>query len=80
MELKLTNGLCESLLGLNDHLTTTVSNLSQLSRSNLIEVKKNRTIQWLNRLPFQEQEQSGESVCLKESTSQERPSRRTGND
>ena len=57
MELKPTNDLCESLLGLNDHLTTSVRNLSQLSRSNLIEVKKNKTIQWLNRLPHEEQEE-----------------------
>ena len=38
------NDLCESILGLNDHLTTAIPNLHQLS--NLIQVKKNKTIEW----------------------------------
>ena len=42
-----TNDLCESLLGRNDHLTTSIPNLCQLARSNLIETKKNKTMQWL---------------------------------
>ena len=42
---------CESILGLNDHLTTAVPNMIQLIRSNLVEVKKNKTLQWFDQLP-----------------------------
>ncbi len=56
-KLKPTNDLCESILGLNDHLTTGIRNLSQLTRSNLIEVKKNKTVQWLNTLPQEKQQE-----------------------
>ena len=52
-----TNDLCESLLGLNDHLTTSIPNLCQLTRSNLIETKKNKTMQWLGKLPQEERDQ-----------------------
>ena len=52
-----TNDLCESLLGLNDHLTTSIPNLCQLTRSNLIESKKNKTMQWLGELVQQERDQ-----------------------
>ena len=52
-----TNDLCESLLGLNDHLTTSIPNLCQLTRSNLIETKKNKTMQWLDELPQEERDQ-----------------------
>ena len=38
-QLKPSNDLCESILGLNDYLTTAIPNLHQLSRSNLIQVK-----------------------------------------
>ena len=34
-KLKPTNDLCESILGLNDYLTTAIPNLHQMSRSNL---------------------------------------------
>ena len=51
-----TNDLCESLLGLNDHLTTRIPNLCQLTRSNLIEMK-NKTMQWLGKLPQEERDQ-----------------------
>ena len=44
-QLKPSNDLCESILGLNDYLTTAIPNLHQLSRSNLIQVKKNKTIE-----------------------------------
>ena len=44
------NDLCESILGLNDYLTTAIPNLNQISRSNLIEIKRNHTIEC-----FQEQ-------------------------
>ena len=52
-----TNDLYESLLGLNDHLTTSIPNLCQLTRSNLIESKKNKTMQWLGELVQQERDQ-----------------------
>lgn len=52
-----TNDICESLLGLNDHLTTSIPNLSQLTRSNLIETKKNKTMLWLRELPQEERDQ-----------------------
>ena len=39
--LKPNNDLCESILGLNDYLTT-IPNLHQLTRSNMIQVKKNK--------------------------------------
>ena len=41
------NDICESLLGLNDWLTTALTNASQLTKSNLVEMKRNHTIQWL---------------------------------
>ena len=49
-ELLPSNGLCESILGLNDYLTTAIPNMHQMTRSNLIEVKKNKTVQWMNHL------------------------------
>lgn len=44
------NDLCESILGLNDYLTSKIPNLNQRSISNLVEVKKNHSIMWLNSL------------------------------
>lgn len=55
-ELKPSNDVCESILGLNDYLTTAVPNLHQLARSNLVQVKKNKTLKWLSNL--QENNQS----------------------
>ena len=49
--LKPNNDICESLLGLNDYLTTAIPNMHQMSRSNLIQAKKNKTIRWLHQLP-----------------------------
>ena len=49
------NDLCESILGLNDYLTTAIPNLNQMSCSNLVEIKKNHMIQWLDDLPSEEQ-------------------------
>ena len=54
-ELKPSNDLCESILGLNDYLTATIPNLQQLSRSNLVQVKKNQTMKWLDELPCEQQ-------------------------
>ena len=56
-ELDPSNDLCESLLGLNDYLTTSILNLHQMSRSNLVEVKKNKTVHWLEDLPEEQQDQ-----------------------
>ena len=55
-ELKPSNDVCESILGLNDYLTTAIPNLHQLARSNLVQVKKNKTLKWLSNL--QEEDQS----------------------
>ena len=38
--LKPSNDVCESILGLNDYLTTAIPNLSQMACSNLVQVKK----------------------------------------
>lgn len=47
--LKPTNDVCESLLGLNDYLSHAIPNMDQLTRLNTIQVKKNKTIEWLQR-------------------------------
>ena len=54
-ELKPSNDICESILGLNDYLTTAIPNLYQMARSNLVQVKKNKTLKWLSNLPEDEQ-------------------------
>ena len=54
-QLKPSNDVCESILGLNDYLTTAIPNLHQMSRSNLVQVKKNKTLKWLSDLPEEEQ-------------------------
>ena len=68
-QLKPTNDLCESILGLNDYLTTAIPNLSQLSRSNLIQVKKNKTIEWLQQLPREQQHSVIDLALQKKGTS-----------
>ena len=50
-KLKPSNDLCESILGLNDYLTTGIPNLHQVSRSNLVSVEKNIAMEWLDKLP-----------------------------
>ncbi len=42
--IKPTNDLCESILGLNDYLTT------------MVAVKKNKTMKWLQTLPDAQQD------------------------
>ena len=54
--LKPNNDLCESLLGLNDYLTTAIPNMHQLTRSNLVEMKKNKTMKWFQELPQEEKQ------------------------
>ena len=49
-ELDPSNDLCESILGLNDYLNTAIPNMHQVTRSNLVELKKNKKIQWLQQL------------------------------
>ncbi len=51
--IKPTNDLCESILGLNDYLTP---NMKQLTRSTMVTVKKNKTMKWLQILPEAEQD------------------------
>jgi len=48
--LKPNNDVCESILGLNDYLTTAIPNMHQMTRSNLVQVKKNKTIKWYQEL------------------------------
>ena len=54
-QLQPSNDICESVLGLNDYLTTALPNLDQVSRSTLVQVKKNKTLKWLGTLPLQQQ-------------------------
>ncbi len=53
--LKPNNDVCESILGLNDYLSTVMPNLHQMSKSNLVQAKKNKTVQWLDGLPSDQQ-------------------------
>ena len=53
--IKPSNDVCESILGLNDYLTTSIPNLHQVARSSLIQVKKNRTLKWLSNLQQDDQ-------------------------
>ena len=48
--LKPNNDVCECILGLNDYLTTAIPNMHQMTRSNLTEMKKNKTINWYQEL------------------------------
>lgn len=48
--IKPTNDICESILGLNDWISTSIPNLNQSTRSTLVTVKKNETMQWLKNL------------------------------
>ena len=54
-ELKPSNDLCESILGVNDYLTTAIPNLHQMARPNFVQVKKNQTMKWLNEVTHEEQ-------------------------
>lgn len=55
-QLQPSNDVCESILGINDYLTTAVPNLHQMSRSNLVQLKSNKTMKWLSELPKNLQE------------------------
>ena len=54
-QLKPSNDVCESVLGLNDYLTSAIPNMHQTGRSNLVQVKKNKTLKWLSSLPEKNQ-------------------------
>ena len=54
-QLKPSNDICESILRLNDYLTAVIPNLHQMACSNLVQVKKNKTMKWLSNLPEDEQ-------------------------
>ena len=46
MQLEPSNDFCESILGLNDYLTTAIPNLTQASRSNLQKESHNGMARW----------------------------------
>ena len=54
MSLKPNNDICESILGLNNYLSTVIPNMHQMSKSNLVQAKKNKTVQWLDTLPSEQ--------------------------
>ena len=62
------NDLCESILGLNDYLTTAIPNLHQVTKSNLTELKKNKTMCWLNEQPKFAQEHLIELACKRKAS------------
>ena len=49
-QLQPNNDICESILGLNDWLSSQTPNLCQKTKSTLVEVKKNKTMTWLDTL------------------------------
>ena len=54
-QMKPSNDICESLLELNDYFSTALPNLHQVARSNLIELKKNKSLKWFDDLPHNQQ-------------------------
>ena len=50
------NDVCEAILGLNDYLNSAIPNMNQETRSNLVELKKNKTVAWLDGLPEDKQD------------------------
>ena len=49
--LKPNNDICESILGLNDYLSTALPNMHQMTKSNLVQVKKTRQYNGLIHCP-----------------------------
>ena len=43
-------------MGLNDYLSTATPNMHQLTGSNLVEIKKNKTMKWFQELPQNERQ------------------------
>jgi len=56
-EISPSNDVCESILGLNDYLNSAIPNMHQQTRSNLAQIKKNKTMEWLHTLPHQKQDE-----------------------
>uniref|UniRef100_A0A1X7UAG3 Uncharacterized protein n=1 Tax=Amphimedon queenslandica TaxID=400682 RepID=A0A1X7UAG3_AMPQE len=54
-EVRPSNDFCESILGLNDHLATSLPILHQVARSTLVEVKNNKTVNYMDELPYDQQ-------------------------
>ena len=67
-KLKPSNDVCESILGLNDYLCTAIPNLSQMTRTNLVEIKKNQTIPWLQQQSENRQDEIIEMACKRRAT------------
>ena len=55
-QIRPSNDICESILGLNDWLQSTImTNVSQRTKRNLIEAKKNKSLPWLDIQATEEQ-------------------------
>ena len=67
-KLKPSNDICESILGLNDYLCTALPNLSQMTRTNLVEIKKNQTIPWFQQQPENRQNEIIDMACKRRAT------------
>lgn len=67
-KLKPSNDICESILGLNNFLCTTIPNSSQMTRSNLVEIKKNKTISWFQQQPESRQNEIIQMACKRRTT------------
>ena len=52
--LKPNNDICESILGLND-LSSALPNMHQMTKSNLVQSKRNKTVRWLDSLSREQQ-------------------------
>ena len=50
------NDVCEAFLGLNDYLNSAIPNMNQETHSNLVELKKNKIVAWLDGLPDEKQD------------------------
>ena len=55
-QIRPSNDICESILGLNDWLQSTImTNVSQRTKRNLIEAKKNKSLPWMDIQATEEQ-------------------------
>ena len=59
------NDVCEAILGLNDYLSSAIPNMSQGTRTNLVELKKNKTVSWLDGLPEEKAGNGSKEGCSK---------------
>lgn len=74
-KLKPQNDDCESVLGMNDWLTTAFPKMTQQARSALIEVASNRTIDWLKtQLPDSQEEIIALAAAKRHEVAKERKS------